>query len=199
MLEESAGILAAGKWTRPEGDNLNLAHFVVAVGERRRDLEWWLMNFSELNNKSRVCFALLAAAAGHQEGRRASGAGQVRDLSDCNGMTLEELIQLDGVVAAWRWRRNGGKTEVLLRTGSVDKGAADLGAVYSEMMLRVADCECMLLDGRDAPGGSLPLSSIVVGGQHLFIVGTGNGVAVSFDSERAFDLWRLEELMLQVK
>ncbi len=33
----------------------------------------------------------------------------------------------------------------------------------------------------------------------LFIVGTANGVAVSFDSARAFDLWRLEELRLQVK
>jgi hypothetical protein len=71
--------------------------------------------------------------------------------------------------------------------------------MYAEMMLRMAGCECMLLDGRDAPGGFLPLRSIVVGGQHLFIVGTADGVAVSFESERAFDMWRLEELMLQVK
>lgn len=43
VLDEAAGVMAAGKWTRPEGDNLNLAHFVVVVGERRRDLEWCLI------------------------------------------------------------------------------------------------------------------------------------------------------------
>jgi roadblock/LC7 domain-containing protein len=41
-------------------------------------------------------------------------------------MTLEELTQLDGVVAAWHWKRDGGSPEVYRETGSIDKEAADL-------------------------------------------------------------------------
>lgn len=79
-------------------------------------------------------------------------------------MTLEELIQVDGVVAAWRWQRGSGKPAVLVRTHSIDQQAAELGAMYLEMMLRLAECECMLLAAAMLPEGFSPSGALSLAG-----------------------------------
>lgn len=49
-IVEVDGVLAAGRWSRPEGDLLHLVHYVAAVGVVERDTQWWIMNFCEWND-----------------------------------------------------------------------------------------------------------------------------------------------------
>ncbi len=117
--------------------------------------------------------------------------------------TLRSLLDVPGVLAAWRWQP--GSTSSPLRAphllevcGRTTPAMAELGMLYLETLGNIVFFQCALLDYRHKDAGFLPPRAVMMEAKDFTVVATVNRVAVTLDNTQRPDFWELEQQMLAV-
>ncbi len=119
--------------------------------------------------------------------------------------TLQSLLEVPGVVAAWRWQPGSTQPGQLAGPrlieccGSVSPEVAEVGMLYLETLGHLLFFQCSLLDHKLKRQVFLPAQSLVVEAKEFTGVATANRVAVLVDNARRPPFWELEEKMLAVE
>jgi roadblock/LC7 domain-containing protein len=119
--------------------------------------------------------------------------------------TLTGLLDIAGVVSAWRWEP--GSTQpgasqgprLVEFSGDMTAEIAELGMRYVETLGNFMFFQCSVLDHRLKRQAFLPAHSIMVEAKEMTMVATENRVAVFVDNYKRPNFWTLERQMLQVE
>lgn len=119
--------------------------------------------------------------------------------------TLESLLTIEGVVAAWRWRPGSTQPTALQGprfveyVGAMTTEMAELGMLYAETLGNFMFFQCGVLDHKIKRDAFLPAQSIVLEAKDFTGVATANRVGVLLDNTRRPNFWELEQRMLAVE
>jgi len=118
---------------------------------------------------------------------------------------LASLLDMPGVVSAWRWEPGSTQPGALQGprlvecAGNITTEMAELGMRYVETLGNFMFFQCSVLDHRLKREAFLPARGIMVEAKDFTVVATENRVAVFLDNTKRPNFWELEQRMLQVE
>lgn len=119
--------------------------------------------------------------------------------------TLASLLEISGVVSAWRWEPGSTRPEALQGprllecAGPITTEMAELGMRYVETLGNFMFFQCSILDHRLKREAFLPAHTLMVEAKDFTAVTTENRVAVFLDNTQRPNFWELEQRMMQVE